>query len=58
MLAVENAVATSWEQSVATADIVAVGVTNVLEAIRTVKSIARFYQASTSEIFGLVHAIS
>ncbi|MDY3775564.1 MAG: GDP-mannose 4,6-dehydratase, partial [Eubacterium sp.] len=35
----------------------AIGVTNMLEAIRTVKPEARFYQASTSEMFGLVQAI-
>ncbi len=46
--------ATSWEQPLATADIDALGVTNMLEAIRTVKPEARFYQASTSEMFGLV----
>ena len=40
-----------------TADIDAVGVTNMLEAIRTVKPECRFYQASTSEMFGLVQAI-
>ena len=33
------------------------GVTNMLEAIRTVKPEARFYQASTSEMFGLVQEI-
>ncbi len=53
-LAAQSFVATSWEQPVATADIDAVGVTNMLEAIRTVKPEARFYQASTSEMFGLV----
>ena len=53
-LAAQSFVATSWEQPVATADIDAIGVTNMLEAIRTVKPEARFYQASTSEMFGLV----
>lgn len=53
-LAAQSFVATSWEQPIATADIDAVGVTNMLEAIRTVKPSARFYQASTSEMFGLV----
>ena len=56
-LAVQSFVATSWEQPLATADIDALGVTNMLEAIRTVKPEARFYQASTSEMFGLVQAI-
>ena len=45
------------EQPVATADIDGIGALNMLEAIRTVKPEARFYQASTSEMFGLVQAI-
>ena len=53
-LAAQSFVATSWEQPIATADIDAVGVTNMLEAIRVVKPECRFYQASTSEMFGLV----
>lgn len=53
-LAAQSFVGTSWEQPIATAEIDAVGVTNMLEAIRTVKPEARFYQASTSEMFGLV----
>ena len=53
-LAAQSFVATSWEQPLATAEIDAVGVTNLLEAIRAVKPEARFYQASTSEMFGLV----
>lgn len=53
-LAAQSFVATSWEQPLATAQIDALGVTNMLEAIRTVKPEARFYQASTSEMFGLV----
>jgi GDPmannose 4,6-dehydratase len=56
-LAAQSFVATSWEQPIATADIDALGVTNMLEAIRTVKPEARFYQASTSEMFGLVQEI-
>lgn len=56
-LAAQSFVATSWEQPIATADIDALGVTNMLEAIRTVKPTARFYQASTSEMFGLVQEI-
>jgi GDP-mannose 4,6-dehydratase len=56
-LAAQSFVATSWEQPLATADIDAVGVTNMLEAIRTIKPSARFYQASTSEMFGLVQEI-
>lgn len=56
-LAAQSFVATSWEQPLATANIDAIGVTNMLEAIRVVKPEARFYQASTSEMFGLVQAI-
>jgi len=53
-LAAQSFVTTSWEQPLATADIDAIGVTNMLEAIRAVRPDARFYQASTSEMFGLV----
>lgn len=53
-LAAQSFVATSWDTPLGTAEIDALGVTNMLEAIRTVKPEARFYQASTSEMFGLV----
>lgn len=53
-LAAQSFVATSWEQPLATAEIDALGVTNMLEAIRTIKPEAHFYQASTSEMFGKV----
>jgi len=56
-LAAQSFVATSWEQPIATAEIDALGVTNMLEAIRIVNPKARFYQASTSEMFGLVQEI-
>lgn len=56
-LAAQSFVGTSWEQPVATADIDAMGVLNMLEAIRLVKPEAKFYQASTSEMYGLVQAI-
>ncbi len=56
-LAAQSFVSTSWEQPVATAEIDAVGVTNMLEAIRAEKPQARFYQASTSEMFGKVQAV-
>ncbi len=56
-LAAQSFVGTSWEQPIATAEIDAVGVTNMLEAIKIVKPGARFYQASTSEMFGLVQEI-
>ena len=53
-LAAQSFVATSWDTPLSTAEIDALGVTNMLEAIRIVKPDARFYQASTSEMFGLV----
>ncbi|MDE6784656.1 MAG: GDP-mannose 4,6-dehydratase [Ruminococcus sp.] len=53
-LAAQSFVSTSWDTPIGTADINAVGVTNMLEAVRTIKPEARFYQASTSEMFGLV----
>ena len=53
-LAAQSFVATSWEQPIATSEIDGIGVVNLLEAIRTVKPEARFYQASTSEMYGLV----
>jgi len=56
-LAAQSFVGTSWEQPAATADIDGIGALNILEAIRTIKPDAKFYQASTSEMFGLVQAI-
>ena len=56
-LAAQSFVATSWEQPIATTNIDAVGVTYLLEAIRTIKPECKFYQASTSEMFGLVQEI-
>ncbi|MBR1592242.1 MAG: GDP-mannose 4,6-dehydratase [Ruminococcus sp.] len=56
-LAAQSFVATSWDTPLGTADIDALGVTNMLEAIRIVKPDAKFYQASTSEMFGLVQEI-
>ena len=56
-LAAQSFVKTSWDTPIGTADIDALGVTNMLEAIRIVKPEARFYQASTSEMFGKVQAI-
>lgn len=53
-LAAQSFVATSWKQPILTANITAVGVTNVLEAIRLAKPDARFYQASSSEMYGLI----
>lgn len=56
-LAAQSFVTTSWETPLSTADINAIGVTNILEAIRLIRPKARFYQASTSEMFGKVQAI-
>ena len=56
-LAAQSFVATSWDTPVGTAEIDAIGVLNMLEAIRKVKPDARFYQASTSEMFGKVQEI-
>lgn len=53
-LAAQSFVASSWTQPILTANITAVGVTNILEAIRAEKSDARFYQASSSEMYGLI----
>lgn len=53
-LAAQSFVGTSWEQPLATADIDALGVTNILEAVRIVRPDAHFYQAATSEMFGKV----
>jgi GDPmannose 4,6-dehydratase len=53
-LAAQSFVASSWTSPVATAEINGIGVLNLLEAVRTVKPQARFYQASTSEMFGKV----
>ena len=51
-LASVSFVPASWEQPVLTAELAAVGVTALLEAIREVDASIRFYQASSSEIFG------
>ena len=53
-LAAQSFVQTSWEQPVLTAEVNGTGAINLLEAIRLVKSDARFYQASTSEMFGKI----
>ncbi len=53
-LAAQSFVATSFEQPILTSDVNALGVLRLLEAIRLVKPDARFYQASTSEMFGKV----
>lgn len=53
-LAAQSFVATSWIQPVATGQATGIGVTNMLEAVRLTKPEARFYQASSSEMFGKV----
>ena len=53
-LAAQSFVPTSWSQPVLTAEFTAVGVTRILEAVRHVDPIIRFYQASSSEMFGKV----
>jgi GDPmannose 4,6-dehydratase len=53
-LAAMSFVAASWSQPVLTAEFTAVGVTRILEAMREVVPDARFYQASSSEMFGKV----
>ncbi len=55
-LGAQSFVATSWEQPLLTAQVTGVSVTNMLEAIRIANPKARFYQASTSEMFGLIQA--
>lgn len=51
-LAAQSFVGTSFEQPVGAGDITGLGVTRILEAVRTIKPDARFYQASTSELYG------
>jgi GDPmannose 4,6-dehydratase len=53
-LAAQSFVPTSWNQPVLTGEVTAMGVTRLLEAIRQVVPGARFYQASSSEMFGKV----
>jgi len=53
-LAAQSFVPTSWQQPVLTGEFTALGVTRVLEAIRAVDPKIRFYQASSSEMFGKV----
>jgi GDPmannose 4,6-dehydratase len=56
-LAAQSFVPTSWQQPVLTAEFTAVGVTRLLEAIRQVNPAIRFYQASSSEMFGKVQEV-
>ncbi len=56
-LAAQSFVPTSWAQPVLTAEFTAVGVTRLLEAIKQVNPKIRFYQASSSEMFGKVQEV-
>jgi GDPmannose 4,6-dehydratase len=56
-LAAQSFVPTSWNQPVLTAEFTAVGVTRMLEAVRAVDPQIRFYQASSSEMFGKVREV-
>jgi GDPmannose 4,6-dehydratase len=56
-LAAMSFVPTSWTQPVLTAEFTAIGVTRMLEAVRAVNPRIRFYQASSSEMFGMVKEI-
>lgn len=56
-LAAQSFVGVSFEQPITTAEITGIGVVNLLEAIRIVDPSIRFYQASTSEMFGKVQEI-
>ncbi len=53
-LGAQSFVPTSWEQPVLTSEFTALGVTKLLEAVRSVKPDAKFYQASSSEMYGKV----
>jgi GDPmannose 4,6-dehydratase len=56
-LAAQSFVPTSWSQPALTGDVTAIGVTRMLEAIRFVNPKIRFYQASSSEMFGKVQEV-
>jgi GDPmannose 4,6-dehydratase len=56
-LAAQSFVPTSWNQPALTGDVTALGVTRMLEAIRFVNPKIRFYQASSSEMFGRVQEV-
>ena len=53
-LAAQSFVPTSWNQPILTGDLTALGVTRILEAIRVINPKIKFYQASSSEMFGKV----
>jgi len=53
-LGAQSFVGTSWHQPILTAQVTALGVTNILEAVRIARPQARFYQASSSEMYGRI----
>ncbi len=53
-LAAQSFVAASWQQPLLTGTVTALGAGNILEAVRLMRPEARFYQASSSEMFGLI----
>ncbi len=53
-LAAQSFVKSSWQQPILTSQVTGLGVTNMLEAVRLEKPDARFYQASSSEMYGLI----
>lgn len=53
-LAAQSFVGTSWQQPILTSNVTAIGALNLLEAIRLVDPSIKFYQASTSEMFGKI----
>jgi GDPmannose 4,6-dehydratase len=55
-LAAQSFVATSWQQPLVTGQVTGIGAVNLLEAVRTAHPQARFYQASSSEMFGKIQA--
>lgn len=56
-LAAQSFVQTSWSQAIFTGEVTGLGVTRLLDAVRLVDPGIRFYQASTSEMFGKVQAV-
>jgi len=56
-LAAQSFVPTSWKQPVLTGEFTALGVTRILDAVRTVNPKIKFYQASSSEMFGKVQEV-
>ena len=56
-LAAQSFVPTSWQEPLLTSKVKALGVTNLLEAIQILNPRIRFYQASSSEMFGKVQAV-